>query len=127
MKACGIYDSFIARVAEGRGMTVEGVNEVAGRVWTGQDALEIGLVDGMGNLQDAVAIAADLAGLAKPVSWSCRKPWTLRAIRRGFAGVVHTGHGQSRRTRGGPDRPCQSTLIMLRRTHPGADAVSCLY
>ena len=62
-----VYDSFIARVAEGRGMTVDGVNEVArGRVWTGQDALEIGLVDGMGNLQDAVAIAADLAGLAEP-------------------------------------------------------------
>ena len=62
-----VYDSFIARVAEGRGMTIDGVNEVArGRVWTGQDALEIGLVDGMGNLQDAVAIAADLAGLAEP-------------------------------------------------------------
>ena len=61
-----VYDSFIARVAEGRGMTVDEVNEVArGRVWTGQDALEIGLVDGMGNLQDAVAIAADLAGLAE--------------------------------------------------------------
>ena len=62
-----VYDAFIARVAEGRGMTVEGVNEVArGRVWTGQDAMDIGLVDGMGNLQDAVAIAADLAGISGP-------------------------------------------------------------
>ncbi len=59
-----IYDSFIGHVAEGRGMTVEAVDEVArGRVWTGQDAMEIGLVDGMGNLQDAVAMAADMAGL----------------------------------------------------------------
>ena len=48
-------------------MTVEGVNEVArGRVWTGQDAMDIGLVDGMGNLKDAVAIAADLAGISGP-------------------------------------------------------------
>ena len=62
-----VYDAFIARVAEGRGMTVEGVNEVArGRVWTGQDAMDIGLVDGMGNLQDAVALAADLAGINGP-------------------------------------------------------------
>lgn len=62
-----IYDSFIARVAEGRGMTVEGVNEVArGRVWTGQDAMDIGLVDGMGNLQDAVAMAAELSGMVDP-------------------------------------------------------------
>lgn len=62
-----VYDAFIARVAEGRGMTVEGVNEVArGRVWTGQDAMDIGLVDGMGNLQDAVALAADLAGISGP-------------------------------------------------------------
>lgn len=62
-----VYDAFIARVAEGRGMTVEGVNDVArGRVWTGQDAMEVGLVDGMGNLQDAVALAADLAGISEP-------------------------------------------------------------
>lgn len=62
-----VYDAFIARVAEGRDMTVESVNEVArGRVWTGQDAMDIGLVDGMGNLQDAVAIAADLAGINGP-------------------------------------------------------------
>ena len=62
-----VYDAFIARVAEGRGMSVEGVNEVArGRVWTGQDAMDIGLVDGMGNLQDAVALAADLAGISGP-------------------------------------------------------------
>ena len=48
-------------------MSVEGVNEVArGRVWTGQDAMDIGLVDGMGNLQDAVALAADMAGISEP-------------------------------------------------------------
>ena len=62
-----IYNGFISRVAEGRGMTVEAVDEIArGRVWTGQDAMEIGLVDGMGNLQDAVALAAEMAGLTDP-------------------------------------------------------------
>lgn len=62
-----VYDSFIERVAEGRGMSVEAVDEVArGRVWTGQDAMEIGLVDGMGNLQDAVKMAAEMAGISDP-------------------------------------------------------------
>ncbi len=62
-----IYNGFIARVAEGRGMTVEAVDDIArGRVWTGQDAMEIGLVDGMGDLQDAVALAAEMAGLTDP-------------------------------------------------------------
>lgn len=59
-----IYDSFIGRVAEGRGMSAEAVDAVArGRVWTGQDAMGKGLVDGMGNLQDAIEMAADMASL----------------------------------------------------------------
>lgn len=59
------YDLFLTRVAAGRGMTKEAVNEVAqGRVWTGQQALGIGLVDELGTLSDAVAYAADLAKAA---------------------------------------------------------------
>jgi protease IV len=58
------YDTFIAHVASGRNMTVEEVDEIAqGRVWTGTDALRIGLVDQLGGLNDAIEIAADLAGL----------------------------------------------------------------
>ena len=46
--------AFIGRVAQGRGMSEEAVDAVArGRVWTGQDAMDMGLVDGMGDLQDA--------------------------------------------------------------------------
>ena len=84
-----VYDAFIARVAEGRGMTVEGVNEVArGRVWTGQDAMDIGLVDGMGNLQDAVAIAADLAGISGPELVELPEPVDpFEQFIEGFAGV----------------------------------------
>ena len=56
------YDLFLTRVADGRGMTKEAVNEIAqGRVWTGQQALGIGLVDELGTLDDAVAYAAQLA------------------------------------------------------------------
>ena len=58
------YDTFLQRVAEGRNMSKEAVNEVAqGRVWSGVDALDLGLVDNLGNLDDAIAAAAELAGL----------------------------------------------------------------
>jgi protease IV len=61
-----IYETFLQRVADGRGMTRDQVHEVAqGRVWTGEKAMELGLVDGMGGLDRAVAAAAELAGLVK--------------------------------------------------------------
>lgn len=53
------YETFISRVAEGRGMTPEAVKEVAsGRVWTGNQAKERGLVDVLGGLDTAIEIAA---------------------------------------------------------------------
>lgn len=59
-----IYDKFTALVAEGRGLTVSRVDEIGqGRVWTGADALEIGLVDEIGTLSDAISYAASAAGL----------------------------------------------------------------
>jgi protease-4 len=58
------YDDFVRRVAEARGMTVADVEEVArGRVWTGADASERGLVDELGGLRDAVRRTKVLAGL----------------------------------------------------------------
>ena len=58
-----IYDDFKSKVAKGRGLSAEDVEEVArGRVWTGEDALEIGLVDELGNLDDAIAYAEELIG-----------------------------------------------------------------
>ena len=57
-----IYDSFVGLVATSRGMDVPAVDAIAqGRVWTGADALGIGLVDEIGDLEDAVAYAAALA------------------------------------------------------------------
>ncbi len=59
-----IYDLFLDKVARGRGMTKGAVHEIAqGRVWTGEKALEIGLVDALGGLDEALAVAADKAGL----------------------------------------------------------------
>ena len=58
------YRQFKERVADGRGLTEEEVEEVArGRVWSGQRALEVGLVDEMGGFQDAIDRALGLAGL----------------------------------------------------------------
>ncbi|MFB0937590.1 MAG: signal peptide peptidase SppA [Urechidicola sp.] len=59
-----VYTTFLERVAEGRNMTYDQVDEVAqGRVWTGKEALEVGLVDELGSLDDAIAAAAELAEL----------------------------------------------------------------
>lgn len=59
-----IYDDFVSNVADQRGMDKEAVDTVAqGQVWTGTDALEKGLVDELGGLDDAVKIAAELASL----------------------------------------------------------------
>jgi protease-4 len=58
------YNDFLQLVADNRNMTTEQVNVVAqGRVWSGKKAKELGLVDELGNLDDAVAAAAKLANL----------------------------------------------------------------
>ena len=58
------YDRFLSLVADGRGMSVEEVHEIArGRVWTGADALDVGLVDQTGGLMDAIDKARDMAGI----------------------------------------------------------------
>jgi protease-4 len=58
------YNDFVQRVAEGRHLSVEAVEAVArGRVWTGADALEHGLVDELGGLRTAIRRAKVLAGL----------------------------------------------------------------
>ena len=60
-----VYEEFVAKAAEGRAMTREAVHAVAqGRVWTGRQALDVGLIDELGGLMRAVAIAKERAGLA---------------------------------------------------------------
>lgn len=58
------YDLFTRRCAEGRGMSQDAIKAIAeGRVWLGTDALELGLVDSLGSMRDAISKAAELAGL----------------------------------------------------------------
>lgn len=60
-----IYDVFTAKAAEGRGLPVDELKKVAsGRVWTGTQAKDRGLVDVLGNFNDAVKIAADKVGVS---------------------------------------------------------------
>lgn len=59
-----VYDDFKAKVGEGRGLDPDAVEEIArGRVWSGRQALERGLVDRLGGLDTALAMARELAGI----------------------------------------------------------------
>jgi protease-4 len=58
------YETFLQRVATARGMDTSAVHDVAqGRVWSGRDARDVGLVDTLGTLRDAVTMAGQAAGL----------------------------------------------------------------
>jgi len=60
-----VHEQFVAAVSEGRGLLPEKVRALAdGRIFTGRQAMEVGLVDELGNLQDAVSVAASLAGIS---------------------------------------------------------------
>ena len=77
-----VYEKFTGLVAEGREMTVPAVDEIAqGRVWTGAEGLEIGLVDQIGTIEDALEYAAGLidgaTGLADVQVEAYPKPLTL--------------------------------------------------
>jgi len=59
-----VYDAFVQHVADGRGLSVEEVDAMArGRVWLGRDAQRLGLVDELGGLDRAIALAKELAEL----------------------------------------------------------------
>ncbi len=65
-----VYATFKQRVADGRGLTVEYVDSIGqGRVWTGINALDLGLVDELGSLETALAYAAEVAGIADEPSY----------------------------------------------------------
>jgi len=73
------YSTFLSRVAEGRRMTAEAVERIAeGRVWAGQTACDLGLVDKLGSLGEAIASAAKKAGLEKYSIEYLQQPLTRR-------------------------------------------------
>ncbi|MCK5760590.1 MAG: signal peptide peptidase SppA, partial [Candidatus Delongbacteria bacterium] len=58
------YDGFIEKVADARNMSVEDVDKIAeGRIWGAEDAKKIGIIDEIGSLNDAIAYAAETAGI----------------------------------------------------------------
>jgi protease IV len=79
-----IYNDFVGKVAAGRRRPVPEIEAVArGRVWTGQDALEVGLVDELGGIRDAARIARERADLPEdaPVLGAIRVPPLARLTR----------------------------------------------
>jgi protease-4 len=79
------YDQFVQTVAEARGLSVDTVKSFAdGRVFTGQQALDLGLVDRLGTEADAQRWAAELAGLdpdkAKCITFEEQKPFWSRLV-----------------------------------------------
>ena len=88
-----VYDKFITIVGEGRGMAKEDVDAIGqGRVWTGSDALNIGLVDEIGTIKDALEYAATLAGDVDLANWKiCGYPAVPSAIEALLASFNSTG------------------------------------
>ncbi|UCF68261.1 MAG: signal peptide peptidase SppA, partial [Acidobacteriota bacterium] len=64
-----IYEDFTSKVADGRGLPLETVQQIAkGRVWSGEDALRLGLVDQLGGWETALKLARDAAGIESAAS-----------------------------------------------------------
>ena len=79
--ANGAYDDFVELVAAGREMTPEAVREIAeGIVWIGKDAADIGLVDSLGSLDQAISAAASLAGVDAWRTGRTRVPPSFESI-----------------------------------------------
>ena len=84
----GVYATFVQRVAEGRGKTPDQVKPIAqGRVWTGQQAKDLGLVDAIGGLDEALADARKLGHVDSQELEIYPPAPTLRDFVHGFAGV----------------------------------------
>lgn len=82
------YQTFISKVAEERGMSLEKVDELAqGRVWIGADALENGLIDELGGLEKALQLAAEKADITKYKIEQYPKPKTFFEMVMGSASV----------------------------------------
>ena len=80
-----VHDQFILAVAEGRKMLLEDVQKIAdGRIFTGEQALKVGLIDEIGNLEDAVKIAGKLSGIkGEPEVVSKKERFSFRDLLKG--------------------------------------------
>lgn len=90
-----VYDDFTARVAEGRDLPLARVETLArGRIWTGAQALDLGLVDRIGGLTDAIAAARELGGVGADETVTLRaypaEPSVIEAIQALFGVSAET-------------------------------------
>ena len=94
-----IYDRFITKVSEARNLSKQRVAEIAqGRVWSGKDAQEIGLVDEMGGLESAIAHAAKTAELGE--DWQLQEypktnPFEERFFKQFIGETFQSSHSQN--------------------------------
>jgi len=128
------YEEFIGLVGEHRNMTRDGVDAVAqGRVWTGQQAQERGLVDQLGTLQRAVASAARQAGLGDEFSVSYVEPklsqfeqfivqWSAKAMRAAGLDTVMSTVGSNPLTQWLPQTFQWRLIQELNRIHQATEA-----
>ena len=89
-----VYATFTGKVAEGRNLPIEKVLDIAGgRVWSGADALGIGLADANGGMVDAINLAVSKANLGDDfrVVEMVEQPTGLAALLLAFNGVVRSG------------------------------------
>jgi len=121
------YEKFLELVAGGRGMTVEEVDAIAqGRVWAGETARQLGLVDSLGGLDAAVARAAALAELEEG-SYRVRhveKP--LTPVQRFLLGLSEQAYARGLLPAGGPDDPAHALDVLARDTLAALERLSWL-
>ena len=127
------YRRFIQRVAEGRNMKPEAVEKIAqGRVWAGTTALELGLVDKIGNLQDAVAAVAEWADLEDYEVTYITQPLTTREQLIKKLNRLFTGIFAALNPNGHPVKKLYDTVIdteidhVLRADDPVGSYAYCL-
>ena len=107
-----IYDDFIKKVAEARDMTTEEVDRIArGRIWTGKQALENGLVDELGGLNRAISVARKRAGLEK------QQVELLRLPRESWLARWFNAYNSAKILAGGSNAGRRESLLGLLREH----------
>ncbi|HSN92133.1 MAG TPA: signal peptide peptidase SppA, partial [Anaeromyxobacteraceae bacterium] len=117
------YRTFLERVAEGRGMTVAEVEALAaGRVFTGQQAFDRRLVDRIGTLADALALAREKAGLAADEPFELRRfpagPGGLARLAADALALVEPAEEEGSLLRAAADLPEVRTLAALAEMGP---------
>eukprot|EP00903_Cladosiphon_okamuranus_P015752 g14538.t1 len=119
-----IYEDFVVDVAAGRKLSVEEVYKVAkGRVWTGRQALDRGLVDQLGGLNSAIAVAKTAAGLPEDAPVVGPKRKSLAQV----FGDMASGGSDRNKSGGSSDWGVRTVLVALADSVIGAEAMDALF